>query len=150
VSLRIAILSFAHMQAASYAHAVKARTDAVLVGIADQDPERGLQMAEHFETTYFDSYGGLLDQRLDGVIVNSENVNHRRLVEQAAAGGVKAILCEKPLATTVADAGATIDVCAAHGVNLATAFPCRYSPAFIRLQDQVKSGMIGHPITIAA
>ena len=45
----------------------------------------------------------LFDTRPDGVIVCAENAEHRRLVELAAAAGAH-VLCEKPIATTLADA----------------------------------------------
>ena len=145
---RIGIFSFAHMHAASYAEALAAHPDAALVGIADPDQARGQVMAAQFGTAYFPSETALLDQALDGVVVTSENVYHRPLVEEAAAAGVSAILCEKPLATTTADARAMVSACAAAGVSLATAFPCRYSPAFKRLWEQVQAGAIGDVLAL--
>ena len=145
---KIGILSFAHMHAESYAHALAAHPGAVLTGIADPDAARGQAMAARFDTTYFRSEAALLDQDLDGVVVTSENIHHRRLVEESAEAGVRAILCEKPLATTAEDARAMLGVCAARGVKLATAFPCRYSPAFRRLRQQVQAGAIGDVLAI--
>jgi predicted dehydrogenase len=147
-NLKIGILSFAHMHAASYAAVLAAHHDIDFVGIADADAERGQQQAAAFGTQFFASETALLEQQLDGVIVTSENVHHRRLVEMAAAAGVKAILCEKPLATTLEDARAMIETCRTAGVKLATAFPCRYSPAYQRLHEQVQSGAIGDVLAI--
>ena len=148
MTLKIGILSFAHMHAHSYAQALTDHPDATLVGIADPDAQRGQRMAAQFHTTLFPSAEALLAQNLDGVIVTSENIHHRTLVEQAADSGVQAILCEKPLATTVEDAQAMIDHCAARGVKLATAFPCRYSPAYQRLRTQVKAGAVGDVLAL--
>ena len=148
MTLKIGIFSFAHMHAASYAEALAAHPGAALAGIADPDPARGQAMAAQFGTAYFPSETALLDQALDGVVVTSENVHHRRLVEAAAGAGVKAILCEKPLATTTEDARAMVSACAAAGVSLATAFPCRYSPAFKRLREQVSAGAIGNVLAL--
>ena len=105
-------------------------------------------MAERFGTAYFASDAALLDQGLDGVIVTSENIHHRPLVELASQAGVRAILCEKPIATTVEDARAMISLCASKDIRLATAFPCRYSPAFQRLRQQVQGGAIGDVLAI--
>lgn len=148
MTLKIGILSFAHMHAQSYAQEIVAHPDAVLVGIADPDPARGAAMAAQLSTTYYPTEATLLSQGLDGVIVASENIHHRRLVELAASAGVRAILCEKPLATTTEDARAMIAACAAAGVKLATAFPCRYSPAFQRLKQQVSAGAVGEVLAI--
>lgn len=148
MTLKIGILSFAHMHAASYAAGLAGHGEARLVGIADPDSERGQRMAARFNTRFYESDAALLDQKLDGVIVTSENANHRALVEKAVAAGVRAMLCEKPLATTIEDAQAMIDLCARENVKLATAFPCRYSPAFLQLREQVQAGAIGEVIAV--
>jgi len=147
---QIGILSFAHMHAASYAAALAAHPGATLVGIADPEGARGREMAARFGTAFFDSDAALLEQPLDGVVVTGENVHHRALVEKAVAAGVKAILCEKPLATTLEDARAMTTLCAGSGVRLVTAFPCRYAPAFQRLRRRVQAGDIGEVLAIRA
>ncbi len=146
--IKIGILSAAHMHAGSYAHALAAHSGVSFVGIADPNETRGRALADSVGTTYFSSFSALIETGLDGVVVTSENVHHRALTEQAAASGVRAILCEKPLATTLDDARAMIAACAAQNVRLATAFPCRYSPAFRRLREQVQSGAVGDVLAI--
>ena len=83
----------------------------------------------------------------DGVVVCAENALHRGLVELAARAGAH-VLCEKPLATTLGDAQAMIDACAAAGVNLMTAFPVRFSPAFGALQQAVNNGSLGSVLAV--
>lgn len=147
-SLKIGILSFAHMHAESYAQALAADPSVDFVGIADPNTDRGHQYAEAFGVPYFSTAAALLESGLDGVIVTSENAHHLSLVSLAASAGVKAILCEKPLATSLEDARAMIAVCRSAGISLATAFPCRYSPSYGRLRDQVRSGRIGEVLAI--
>jgi predicted dehydrogenase len=140
---KIGMMSFAHMHAGSYAHSAASRPDIELVGIADEVGERAQQMASRFGTRAFESYEALLaDPGLQAVIVCSENVKHRGLVEMAAAAG-KHVLCEKPLATTVEDGEAMIAACRVAGVQLMTAFPCRYSPVMQRLKSTIDSGSAG-------
>ncbi len=145
---RIGIVSAAHMHAQSYAAALTSLPEAEFVGIADPDGARGQAMAARFGTTFFPSADALLAQGLDGVIVCSENVYHRAWTEQAAGAGVRAVLCEKPLATARADALAMIAACEARGARLATAFPCRYAAAFRRLQQQVGAGAVGDVLAV--
>jgi predicted dehydrogenase len=59
--LRLGMLSFAHMHAFSYANCLKRRSDTLLVGIYDDNVERGQRMAEHFGVAYFKEPGTLLD-----------------------------------------------------------------------------------------
>ena len=146
--VRIGMMSFAHMHAASYAHSIVTRPDTEMVGIADHDPARAQEMARRFGTQAFESYEALLDAPdLDAVVVCSENVRHRALTEMAAAAG-KHVLCEKPLATTVADGEAMIAACKRAGVQLMTAFPCRYSPVMQRLKAALDTGDVGEIVAI--
>ncbi len=142
MAVRIGVLSFAHMHASSYMASVNQHPDAVLAGIADDNAERGKKAAESFQTKYFDSYEALLASDIDAVIIASENIHHRALTLAAAKAG-KHVLCEKPLATTVEDGRAMIQACKDAGVQLMTAFPCRFSPAMVRLREAVQCGTIG-------
>ena len=148
--VRIGILSFAHMHAYSYAAALAARPDALFAGVWDDDAERGRAQATLYGVPFFDTPEALVAQSLDGVIVTSENAGHRRLVEAAAASPIKAILCEKPLATTREDAAAMVHLCQEEGVFLATAFPCRYSPAFARALAVARNGGLGDILALRA
>lgn len=134
--MRIGLLSFAHVHAEGYVRALQAMPDVELVGAADDNMARGQHFAEQFGIRLFDSYAALLAAGIDGVIVCSENSRHRELVELAAARGV-AVLCEKPLATTVADAQRMVDVCAQANVPLMTAFPMRFSPPVIEIKKLI-------------
>jgi myo-inositol 2-dehydrogenase/D-chiro-inositol 1-dehydrogenase len=142
--VKIGMMSFAHMHAGSYAHSIASRPDTQMVGIADEVPERAQLMAARYETRAFESYEALLSEPgLDAVVVCCENVKHRRLVEMAARAG-KHVLCEKPLATTIEDGEAMIAACKSAGVQLMTAFPCRYSPVIQRLKSAIDSGSAGN------
>jgi predicted dehydrogenase len=141
--VKIGIMSFAHMHATAYAHSAVSRNDTQLVGIADHDPARAQQMAQRYGTQVFESYEALLaSPDIEAVVICSENVRHRALTELAAKAG-KHVLCEKPLATSVADGEAMIAACKSAGVQLMTAFPCRFSPAFQRLRAVIESGDAG-------
>jgi len=142
MAVKIGIMSFAHIHAASYASCVNENPDAILVGVADDDPKRGKEMAERFETRFFPSYQALLEQEIDAVIITPENIKHRKLTLMAAEAG-KHVLCEKPIATSTADARAMIDACREHNVKLMTAFPCRFSPPMVRVKEAVDGGAIG-------
>ena len=124
--MKIGIMSFAHHHAESYIGNLRAIPGVELLGIADDDAERGQQFAAQFDVHLFPTYEALLAEKPDGVLVCSENNNHRALVEMAAQAGAH-ILCEKPLATTREDAQAMIDACREAGVILMTAFPMRFS-----------------------
>jgi predicted dehydrogenase len=140
--LRIGILSFAHLHAESYVGNVRAIPGVDLIGIADDNHERGRHFAAAFGVRQFDTYDALLNERPDAVIVCSENARHRPLVELAAKAGAH-VLCEKPLATTVEDARAIVAVCQQQHVKLMTAFPMRFSSPAVAIKQLVASGKLG-------
>ena len=146
-NIRIGIISFAHMHANSYAAAVKALAGAELVAIADEDRLRGEDAAKRFGASYYADYRQMLALDIDAVIVTSENVRHLQMVEDAARAK-KQVLCEKPIATTVADAKRMIATCREQGVILQTAFPVRFSPPVRRAREVVQAGQIGKVVAI--
>jgi myo-inositol 2-dehydrogenase / D-chiro-inositol 1-dehydrogenase len=147
--VKIGMMSFAHGHAYGYAGALKQIPNAEIVGIADEDKERGLAASKTYETTCFGSYAELLKQDIDAVIVCSENVNHKDLTVMAAEAK-KHVMCEKPLAASIKDGRAMIAACKKNGVELQTAFPCRYSPAIIQARDGIRAGGIGNVFAIKA
>ncbi len=147
-SLRVGILSFAHVHAPAYAEALREIPGAMLAGIWDDVVERGQQAAARYATRFHSDLGELLSV-VDTVIVTAENTRHKALVLAAAGAGVP-VLCEKPLATTVEDALQMIRACAHAGVQLGTAFPVRYSAAVQSLRETVQGGVLGETLMIRA
>ena len=140
--IRLGLMSFAHVHAEAYVDNVRGMPDTQLVGAADDDRARGEHFAAKLGVQTFPSYADLLGQHLDGVIVCSENSRHRALVEMAAQAGVS-VLCEKPLATTLADARAMIEACAGASVTLMVAFPMRFSAPLLQARHAVDEGRVG-------
>ena len=147
-TLRVGILSTAHMHVASYVAAFGARPRAELVGAYDPDPERLAAFAEATGVRTYASADELLDL-CDAVCIGSENNAHAEFVEIAARAG-KAILCEKPLAANETDMTRIERAVTDAGVVLMTAFPCRFSPAYGRLKERIAKGEIGRVRAVMA
>lgn len=145
--VKIGIMSFAHVHSKAYATALKKLPNVEFVGLVDDDQTRAKRMAKAFGVKAFDTYDDLLATDVDAIIVTSENVYHRRHAVTAAQHE-KHVLCEKPLATTMEDAEAIVEVCRRSKVKLMTAFPCRFHPAFKRLKRSVKQGELGKLLAI--
>ncbi len=141
--MKIAILSFAHMHALSYAACLQQLPEVELAAIWDEEADRGQAMAERFQARFVPDLDALLrDEETAGVIITAANADHKDLAIAAAQAG-KHILCEKPIATTLADARAMIEAANAAGVKLMTAFPVRYNPPTRRVYARVRAGEIG-------
>lgn len=146
--MRIGVLSLAHVHAEGV---VRGLLDLPGVEVLVTDPHHrerpvdetgGPALAAALGAPCVETLDELLAWRPDGVVVCSENTRHREDVERVAAAGAH-VLCEKPLATTLADARAMVAACEAAGVRLATAYPVRFSPAFADLRAAHAVGALG-------
>jgi UDP-N-acetylglucosamine 3-dehydrogenase len=132
--LRVGMASWAHVHASGLARTLATLPQVEFTGSFD---ETG---AAHDGPTH-PSLEALL-RASEAVVIESTNATHRRYTEAAAAAKVH-VLCEKPLATTVADARAMIDACRAAGVQLGVALPVRSSPAIVALRQAIAQGTLG-------
>ena len=140
--IKIGILSFAHHHGEAYILNLRRMDDVELLGVADDDTQRGQQIAHQNEARYYPSSEALLEAKPDGVIICTENNRHRPLVEMAAARGVH-VLCEKPIATNLEDARAIVEACDRAGVLLMTAFPMRFSAPLLEIKARLDGGDFG-------
>ena len=81
-------------------------------------------------------------RHVDAVYVATPNDVHADVVEAAARAGC-AVLCEKPLAATLAQAERLAAAVREHGVPYATAFDQRHHPAHVALRELIADGRLG-------
>ncbi|MDR6550095.1 Gfo/Idh/MocA family oxidoreductase [Paenibacillus qinlingensis] len=146
-TLRVGMISFAHGHAFSYFNHLAQSPEVSIIGIAEEDRNRVAAIVEQHSIPYYANYQDLLAQDIDAVIICSENVHHAKLVF-AAAQAKKHVLCEKPLGTTMEEMEAMIAACKENGVQLMTAFPCRYLAAVVRAKEAIDRGDIGDIVAI--
>src|SRR2546423_2496805 len=85
------------------------------------------------------------DPDIEAVSVVVANTAHRKVVEGLLAAG-KHVLCEKPLAGTLADAEAMVAVAAKTDLVNAVGYTFRRSPAVSAIREQIRSGALGKPL----
>ena len=146
--MKIGMMSFAHMHAASYARCLSQIRDVEIVGIFDADEGRGTAMSEKFGGKYCSDYEKLLEQKMDAVIVCSANADHKEYVVAAAEAGCAHILCEKPIATSLKYAQEMIDCCEKNDSLLSIAFPCRYAPAVMGAKRSLEENAVGKILAV--
>ncbi|WP_376099775.1 Gfo/Idh/MocA family protein [Roseomonas sp. CCTCC AB2023176] len=92
--------------------------------------------------------GALLrDPEIEAIYVATPNHLHRAAVEACAEAGVP-VLCEKPMAATLADAEAMSAAVERTGVLYGTAFDQRHHPAHVAIRDAVHAGAVGTPTAV--
>lgn len=146
--VRFGFLSTAHMHCWGYANGMKHNPRAELVGVWDPDRARGEKFAESFGIRVFDTPDEVCEA-VDAVAITAENKRHAEYGAIAARHG-KHMICEKPLVTSKEEWELLSGAASRAGVKIMTAFPCRYSPAFLRLVQRVKAGDIGKINAICA
>lgn len=92
--------------------------------------------------TFADSASLARSGLVDAVIVASPNYTHRQVLEPLFEAGV-AILCEKPLATTLEDARWVADRAAESEAPFWTAMEYRYMPPVVEFVDELHAGRVG-------
>ena len=118
-----------------------------LVGIADVNLEAARRLAgELGDPAVFGSLDDLLAApQLDAVLIAISSSEHLEAVRSAARAG-KDILCEKPIALTMADTVAAIAAAEAATVRLQVGFMRRWDPDYARARARLVSGALGRPI----
>ncbi len=97
--------------------------------------------------TYPDAAAMMAGESLDAVIVASPNFTHRAVLEPLLATDV-AILCEKPLCTTMEDARWVEETANARRALFWTGMEYRYMPPAARFIERVHAGEAGRPVML--
>jgi predicted dehydrogenase len=149
--MKVAVLSFAHERAATYARLLRDMPGVDLLtadsGGPPGDPARGRAVAERLGVSYVDTWDEVFEWCPEAVVVTSEVDQRRELVERAAEGEAY-VLCEQPLATKEADAKAMVDACDIGGVRLTLASPACFGEAFAVVRRGIAGGALGTLSTI--
>jgi len=141
MTLEVGLLSTAHIHADTYASILEEHDDATLVGVTDPDRARGRDAAARYGIDYVADPETLLEQ-VDAGIICSPNTAHGMWVDRAVEYGVE-VLCEKPLAPTVAEASEIVDTWRTADIQVGLAMPLRCSEATRRAEEALEAGTIG-------
>ncbi|MGW4931035.1 Gfo/Idh/MocA family protein [Agromyces sp. NPDC004153] len=123
------------------------RDSFTVVHVADNGGGRAAELAARVGATASHGTAELLaDPAVEVVAICSPPAEHARQIREAIAAGKRAILCEKPLATTEAEAEEVVEACRRAGVVLLVATNHLYDEAWDRakrhlvaLQSEVRS-----------
>lgn len=141
--LGIGIISFAHGHVNAYCSQIRGFDDARLVAAWDDNEERGRRNAEQFGMTFVPSLEELVGRDdIDAVIVASETNRHADHCIPAAEAG-KAILLQKPMATTLEDCDRIVAAVERTGVHFQMAFQMRCDPVNQKMVELVHGGELG-------
>ena len=115
----------------------------VLRATADIDPAAAAAAAAPWGADHATDYRAMLERPdIQAVVIATPEYLHADQVEAAAAAG-KHVLCEKPMARTLAEADRMIAACAAAGVQLLVGHSRRFTRRYMEIRAAVDRGDIG-------
>jgi len=141
-----------HSHAAAYAQ-VPCTT---VVAYCDLIPARLDEFRANWGATFPEARGYadyremLRQEQIDLLSVVTSDHRHADIVVEGVGAGVRGVFCEKPIATTLADADRMIAACAARGVPLLIDHSRRWYPEWVEARELVRRGAIGQLRRITA
>lgn len=120
-----------------------------LIGVVSRSQERANAFAKKFNAGHaYTCYDDLLkNPEVTVVAIHTPNAQHAEQAIAAARAG-KHVFCDKPMATSAADAERIVRECEKAGVTLGVNFHNRQMPCFIETRRVVQSGEIGDVLMI--
>jgi predicted dehydrogenase len=122
-----------------------------IVAAADIEPSRAQYILDHYGTADAEIYNSieslLGDRNVDAVDICLPHHLHTSAIIAAARAG-KAILCEKPLCTSLEDAAAIEAVLRETGVTFVMAHNQLFQPSLIEARQMLAAGTLGRPFIL--
>jgi myo-inositol 2-dehydrogenase/D-chiro-inositol 1-dehydrogenase len=121
---------------------------AELVLVADVDLDRAERVAGQLGCRATSDPLALIDDvDVDAVLVASHDATHAEFVLASVRAG-KPVLCEKPLAPTLAEAVELMRAVGDQVALLSLGFMRRFDPGYAALKAQIQDGSIGRPLRV--
>jgi 1,5-anhydro-D-fructose reductase (1,5-anhydro-D-mannitol-forming) len=141
------IVGLGRIASTQIAPAIAKSGNGTLISVVSRDQGRAEDFARtHGAAKALDDYQKMLaDPEVEVVYIATPNALHASQVVAAARAG-KHILCDKPLATSVADAERAISECQTAGVRLGITFQTRNHEGLKEAAELVHSGRLGKPV----
>jgi predicted dehydrogenase len=143
--IRYAVVGLGHIAQNAVLPAFRnARRNSRLTALVSDDPKKLRTLARKYgvkQTYSYDQFEACL-RNVDAVYIALPNSMHEEYTVRAARAGVH-VLCEKPMAVTVAECERMIDACRAASVKLMIAYRLHFEEINLEVMDLVRRGRIG-------
>ncbi len=114
-----------------------------LGAICDIDGAKAQRLGQELSVPYFTDFMAMYDSGLiDAVLIAVPHYWHPVMTVIAARKGLH-VLCEKPMAVTVAKARMMVDICKKHKVTLGGMLQQRTRPSMIKMHQMIVGGEVG-------
>lgn len=130
-----------------HAESLKTIDEIELVAVMDTVPEKAASLASQFDIRHYSDLRKMLkSESLDVAIIATPDPFHKEPFIASAKSGVRAIICEKPLATNLKDARSMVDAAEKNGVQVFVNFANRFVHADMATRYVIGNNLIGKPV----
>ncbi len=143
--LRVGLIGAGTIAFSAHLPAIQTLRNSIeLVAVADIREENAEKAARDFgASAWYSDYRQLLERDdLDFVDICTPEFLHAEQTTAAAEAGLH-VLCEKPMAPSLADADEMLDACKRNNVWLMIAHSRRFTPRYQRIREAIDRGEIG-------
>jgi predicted dehydrogenase len=146
VPTTVALIGTGGIALANHLPGISRCPDAAVTALCDTNPVvlEEASRASGITRTWTDPLALIRESGVDAVIVATPNRFHHPITMAAVAAGMH-VLCEKPIAMTLAQALEMAAAADAAGVRHMTAFTYRFVPAMRFMHRLVRDGFVGAP-----
>jgi predicted dehydrogenase len=118
---------------------------AQLEAMCDQDAEKARRAAERWgaQASYSDPLALFAVHKIDVAVVATSSLARWEVIEQALAAGVKVLVIEKPLATTLDESRKLVSAIDAAGARSIINFSRHWDPSMRALRERICAGEMG-------
>lgn len=131
----------------NYAEAMRAESDIDFAAVCDADVDVVHRAGElHQVSRRFTDFREMLeDISPDILVIATRTPPKSELIRAAAVAGVRAILCEKPLARSIGEARALCELMSRKKIQFAYGTLRRYMAVYAQAKEIISSGVLGAP-----
>ncbi len=126
----------------------KGAKNSEIAALVTDDPKKAEELDKKYNvarTASYDEYDNLLRSGgIDAVYITLPNNMHKDYSVRAAQAGIH-VLCEKPMADTVAECEEMIRAAEQNSVKLMIAYRLHFEPANLNAVERVQGGELGEP-----
>ncbi len=136
----------------NFASAFAAVPETEVVAVYDRGAETRADFVRCWgEMPAYDDYARMLREvQPDLLCIATRQTVHAAQIEAAAAAGVRGVLCDKPLATSLLEADRILSACRERAIALAFALDRRWHDSYRHLRQLIAEGIVGRVTSVLA
>ena len=144
----VAVVGVGFVGGAAHVPSFKKIEGSELVALCARTERRVKPLSEKYDVKYYLDYEKVLaDPKVNAVVLSLPTPLHYDLTMRAIKKG-KHVLCEMPIAPTIAKVRELQNAAEEAGVTLMPVLNFRFAPIYVKIKEMIKDGTIGKPIAL--